>query len=1153
MIKYYIASRGLDQAALDYLENSLSGITDPSERKICNLVSDNEDEIQAMRADIKNTSPQVLLSLGTEVSKLLNDKFKFITSARGKLLDYVDGDYTTKMVITYSPKYLLSEKITMDRYSGIFYSDIEYAVKFANGQLVDISKKNLQYAKTFQDFKDYYDKYLVDTEMPAYDIETNAKDPRSDAFRIIGYSLAPNGETGIYIIKEALEYRMPEEDWQKCVDLTKQYLSSRTVLVHNIMYERPATLNEWGITINNFEDSLIKARLLLGGRTGAGLKEQCARNLGYPDWDTDLHVFLDSLDDMKDRLKPTPMGKIRPDYIALKESGFAALLADYNSRQEAYDKLAAEHGSSDTKLLPKEVKAELDRTRLDSRQLKIKEDMETLVEVLSHYYEDTSEILELVGNEAINLVDIQHEGVIPYSSVPMNIITRYGALDSVGTQDLNTFLSKRMDNESTAEVNLWNGYHVMKANFLVGSEMELHGLFWNDKVASDLREWLTGKAYDAMIAMLKSGFLDKNIFENSQGVLLQYVKENELDIVRDILGDFDLQKSGIKLKETGKRITWNQLLGALGKEFVDSHYEQIVTFVKDNLTNRELYPDYNSLLTLFNPSSNLILDSLVRIFMSKELKLAHAINEVISMLRSGTVDITTIPDPDRTFYESYLEMESYNRKVDNGEIEGKKISPREIYDKLAAALDFIRPSTLTLQRIIKSAAEYSFVNTSEGTIVSIFENLSIMGCDIEDESTWTEQFRFLINFRTFKKSLKLLSVYIDGDKVGRGSVWVVDRKDLIGEGNSNLLLRKRRYSPKSEDEEYLMQANWGVCAAGTLRWRAGIHTIPAGPMVKGVYTSRYKGGVIAAPDYSQQEIRTISGLANCHNLLEAYRNGEDVHMKTAMSVFHKPAEQITKNERRFCKMCTFGILYGASAQGLAELTGSSVEEAQKMVDGFYTAYPELKVWMYSKRAEVDHGGKVSCPKVGYFLDIDPNGHGGINEAYRQAGNAPVQGQSSLIAGYVLYNISKYLSDNHMKTVPISFIHDSLEFDIHPSELFISCQKITSMMNDIPNDEFGIPSKAELTIGISMGDENEVTYLEEQEGGGIIELKGYMNDLDEILNNWRSVYSSVEYYDYPESIEEVYVPRKEMFLPKLTISRYSGQTRKTLKRRFTIKF
>ena len=304
---------------------------------------------------------------------------------------------------------------------------------------------------------------------------------------------------------------------------------------------------------------------------------------------------------------------------------------------------------------------------------------------------------------------------------------------------------------------------------------------------------------------------------------------------------------------------------------------------------------------------------------------------------------------------------------------------------------------------------------------------------------------------------------------------------------------------------------------------------------------------------SQQEIRTISGLSNCQSLLEAYRNGEDVHMKTAMSVFKKPADQITKNERRFCKSATFAILYGATVSGLANLMSVPMEQAQQMMDGFFGAYPELKVWMDARHREIDRGGKVSCSKVGYFLDIDPNGHGGIEEAYKQAGNYPVQGQSSLIAGYVLNSITQYLLEHNMKTKPISFIHDSLEFDIHPSELFISCQKITSMMNDIPNDEFGIPSKAELTIGMSMGDENEVTYLEEQPDGGIIELEGYEDDLNAILENWRSVYSSVEYTDDPDSTKEVYVPRNEMFLPKLTISKYSGTTRKLIKRRFNIKF
>ena len=1897
-MNYFIVSKGLDDSSLEYLGGILSSIMDLSEGKIHNLSSDSEAEIAGMKIEIRQCRPKVIISLGAEASRALDEKFKYVNSSRGKLSAYIDEGFTTKIVVTYSPKFLLVSDANMEKYGPVFLQDLEYAVKYVKGELVDIAKKNLQYARTFADFKKYFDEYLKDAKLPAYDIETNAKDTRSAAFRIIGYSLAPNGDTGIYVVKESLEYKMPDEDWKKCVDLTKEYISSHRVLVHNIMYERPSTLNEWGVNITNFEDSLIKSRLLLGGKTGAGLKQQCAKNLGYPDWDTDLHVYLTCLGTLRDKLKPTPMGKVREDYTILKEQGFASLLDVYTKKVNLYTETLEKCKGLEPELISKEDKTVLEKGSLDNREGAVKEALETLAELIGNYYDNPAEILELAAKEAINLIDIQHEGIIPYSSVPMNIITKYGALDSIGTQDLNDYLDRRIEKDSTAEVDLHRGYKVLKANYLVGTEMELYGLYWNDEIAENIRVWLSEKAYEAMIAMLQSGFLDDNIFEKSRPHLLQYVKEKEQDKIREILGEFDVMKSGIKLKASGKRITWNQLLDQLGESFIQSHYQQIVEFVKSDLRNKESYPNYEAFTELFNPSSNAILGTLQRIFMSVELKVANALNEIVNVIKAG-IDLESLPNSDRVIYECYLDKVNYNNKIDSGEIEGTKIPAKAIFESMSDVIkqriisqsqkqSFSKRSRWgkfadndnSLDKILENAClKYEIKDTSEPTIVSIYNNLTVMGCDIEDESTWTEQFRFLINFRTFKKCIKLINVYIDGDKIGRGSVWVVNKQDIL-DRNTKFAPRKRRYTPDiKEDETYLMQATWGVCFTGdtkikclngsscsfkelveqnvkmlwvyavtksgnqipaqatdirltrknaklveveldsgakikctpdhlfmlrsgrykkaesltqadelmsvrcgvsiqdymshrafsvvpldytedvydltvigysnfaldcgvfvhnctaaTLRWRGGVHTLPAGPMVKGIYTSRYKGGVIAAPDYcltgdtkillldntkkclselegveeffvysydektkkvvvgrghdcrivrtvdetvkltfddnssiecsadhtfmklseqkfvkaedlsvgdtiqtlqlgrcegnfrrtkdnkvlvvgkgrlevenldgsktlvqalandwnlanevysgcdkpmhihhkdenpdnndprnlayitgsqhnrnhakeqwsnterlyngqtfrekmtevatkvfaplrlginknpvniekrrqgnlkvhearfaqglevmlqhysaeelairfnygrdydsklrtllgvtrlpkgmgyrtlnslkttfigylenlsdnpitkknlsligeiraklpangvsgqdlfkaitdhnlslerfedsrqylvqnnllpsnnhvtlsyvekafgsienfylwhtyfadtyitgyrsqnplkvmlssntegqvteakvydhksaysrlsyrvyftdneflevapgqrirtasgvykypeelggysvmshylketenntvkvakydpslsravvkiekvfypasvefehfsidrdhnylvpvyadedannlnvvlhndsqhryitkierlkydtpkelycftvdhyhnfftghgvlthqSQQEIRTISGLANCQSLLDAYRNGEDVHMKTAMSVFKKPKEEITKNERRFCKSATFAILYGSTVAGLANLMSVPMEQAQQMMDGFFGAYPELKVWMDARHSEIDRGKKVSCSKVGYFLDIDSNGYGGIEEAYKQAGNYPVQGQSSLIAGYVLNSINQYFVDNHMMTKPISFIHDSLEFDIHPSELFIACQKITSMMNDIPNAEFGIPSKAELTIGMSMGDENEVTHLEEHKDGGIIELQGYENDLDAILENWRSVYSSVEYKDDLESVEEIYVPRKEIFMPKLTISKYSGTIRKMVKRRFVIKF
>ena len=1414
MAKYYVIGKNLTPESREFLMKSFCAFVKRSEIFFCLMDKDSD----LIREDILRKKPSVLVLLGAEASKEFCPKFKFISTSRGKLFDFSYKDFSCKSIVTYNPQYVNSSPGNLEEYGPTFLKDLEYSYNFVTGKLIDVNSKNLQYAKTFKEFKEYFDTYLKDAELPAYDIETNAKDPRSEAFKIIGYSLAPNGSTGIYVIRESLEYSMPTEDWQKCVELTKEYIMSRPVLVHNIMYEMPSTLNEWGVKITNFEDSLIKARLLLGGKTGAGLKEQCTRNLGYPDWDSDLHTYFSCIEELISALKPTPAGKIRDDYTVLKQLGFSGLIKYYESK----DSLTAKQDSA-------------------------KEAIETLKEVVLNYYSEADTyIFDLIGKEIVSLIDIQFEGVLPYSSVPLRIITKYGALDSVGTQDLNKFLSERMDKESTPDVDLWNGYRLIKENFRVGADMELNGLYWNDQKATAVKDWLDSKAYNAMISMLRSGFLDRQIFENSQDLLTDYIREKELVAVEKILGPFELQKSGIKLLATGKRITWKNLLSTLNKDFIESHYQQIVDYVKTNLENKEIFPDYEALKKFFNPSSTASKEILHSILMSKELKLASAVFEIGEEIQSGTVNIDKIPLPDRNIYTAYKNVLDYNKKIKDGEAEGDVISQKDLFKKIAYGLEYVTPKSNSLKKIIEKAASFEIDSTEESVIISVFNYMSAMGYDIEDESTWDEKFRFLIDFRTFKKCTKLISTYIEGTKVGRGSVWVVNKEEL--ENGTELPVRKRKYSELEEGEDYLMQGTWGVCFTGdtlikgldgedysfkdlvdkgvkelwvfsidengdvtpslakeirktrenaelveiklnsgkiirctpshlfllnngeykearqltltdnlkaflfndyneiyedkdcyvaeikhldytedvydltvpgyenfvlsagptvhncttnTLRWRSGVHTLPSSPMIKGVYTSRFKGGVIAAPDYSQQEIRVVSSLSNCQGLLTAYQNNEDVHMKTAMSVFHKPAEEISKNERRFCKMAcrvgsskvqlangkimtmeeifekgmksffvysmniyskrtmfgqvvdvqqtkfvndtvilefegdltdectldhlylcddyeyreakdlkghkvkalqvgeklsevlctnvtekhyeeaipvydlsvyifhnysayigrgisvythnTFSILYGATAQGLANTAETSVEEAQKMIDGFFATYPEIKTWMDERHKEVSLSGKVSCPKVGYFLNIDKNGPGGLDEAYKQAGNFPVQGQASIMAGYVLSKINNYLKEHKMKTVPISFIHDSLEFDIHPLELFRTCKTIIELMNGIPKEEFNIPSKADLTIGNSMGDENTVLNIEERDDGGEIELEGFEDNLDELYNRWKEVYSSVTYEDNPDSEVDVYVPMKELFMPKLTITKYSGTHRKTIVRKFFIKF
>lgn len=773
--------------------------------------------------DIIACNPKIIICFGSEVARiLLGDRFRYMKSARGRLFDIDIKDHQFKVLVTYSPNYITKSPDNpedyqdMTEYANAFYNDINYSARYVNGDLVDISNKDLRFAKTYDEFKEYFDQYLKDCEFPSYDIESNAKDPRCADFRIVGYSLAPNGNTGIYVIRKTLEYEMPEDDWQKCVEITKEYLMSRKCLVHNIMYEKPATLNEWNINIIDFEDSLIKARLLLGGKTGAGLKDQCILNLGYPEWDADLGSYITYFTQLWNDLYPTPAGNNRWDFNYLSEHGFRGLLNCYKEM----DKITKELSNKNSDELSKDEEKALKDNYIDDRSRRCMNAMLDLIPLISTYYDENEieNILELVGKELINLIEIRYSGMLPYSSIPMKIITKYGAMDSVATHDLNAFLSKRMDNESTDTVNLWNGYRVAKEHFIVGSHLEMNGLYWNEEVAKSNYDWLASTAKESLRNCIMSGFLDDQIIDNSMYLLQDEVVNNRMEYVRSVLGDFEMQKSAIKLIATGKRISYKNLIWELPQEFIDSMKPWVLQKSKELIMDDTVHKSFEDLKYIFNPASNKNKDILDKILVTNEIQIGYIIVKVREEIEQESFTIESVPMSERILYSTIQNIDKYNKSDECTQ----KITQRQLFEKVDAVLPQITVKTpmngyegSKLYRIINEAMHYHLDGTSEPVMLKLFDYYEAIGIDTEDESTYTPEFEFFWNFRMYKKCTKLISSYIDGSKIGRGSVWTVDRKDI--DDNKVEPIRRKKYDwykEKSEDEEYILQPIWKVCFTG---------------------------------------------------------------------------------------------------------------------------------------------------------------------------------------------------------------------------------------------------------------------------------------------------------------------------------------------------
>lgn len=815
--------------------------------------------------DIVDRDPQVIIALGSAVSEfLIGDKYISLSRQAGKILSTRIDDKAFPVVPTYSINYLIpnEEDPSKATVKGEFVKHILQAVKLVSGEISDISTKELVTALSYSELVDYIDKHIKDDSLVAYDIETNAQPVHSEWFKTIGFSLSSSKDSGVYVVREALEYKLSQEEWDSITAKLLEILKSHRIVVHNSMYEVPAGVNEYDYRLENFDDTLVMARLLLGGKVGAGLKEQCQANLGYPEWEADLTTYREAMDDLRKLFKPTDKGAERQEFLDLVEydGDILKLMNKYNSELEEYTHSLADKFQAGS-ISDSEYTAELEKVpkRRDSRLVKDVSDIYQLIQDYYHTGEPTVDtIMNLIGKELIYLIESSEYGFLPYSSVPLKLLSRYGAIDAVGTRELYDVLSKRLTDESTEDVDLWKGYNIMKSQFEVGTSMEMNGLFWNDDVANHEQEWFNSQACKAMVSMLQSGFLDEYIYNNCRTPWIDFLMTNSKEELVEQLGfNYVLTDLGIKKfvdgEVKGREIRKYNIANLVPESYWESIKPQLLTFNKIRIMDPELFKNFNDFKDIYNPASPGQHNTLNPILVTEDIKLASILQSFYLIIDDLNRTIDEFPMPDKGVLQTLIDFNTYNHEVHdwNEEHPDEKkasVSKGEIFNKFKEMLTQTTFKSKELNRLIVEGLKYQLESGDEPSLINLYHLYCLIGIDIEDESTWSPQFRFLYDFRMYKKCIKMINSYITGDRVGRGSVTIVNNKDL----DSQLARRVGWYDanhPKRDDQSYIMQPKYGVCSANTLRWTSGQHTIPSTSSIKNIYTSRYPGGVIFAPDY----------------------------------------------------------------------------------------------------------------------------------------------------------------------------------------------------------------------------------------------------------------------------------------------------------------
>lgn len=222
--------------------------------------------------------------------------------------------------------------------------------------------------------------------------------------------------------------------------------------------------------------------------------------------------------------------------------------------------------------------------------------------------------------------------------------------------------------------------------------------------------------------------------------------------------------------------------------------------------------------------------------------------------------------------------------------------------------------------------------------------------------------------------------------------------------------------------------------------------------------------VILSADYSQIELRVFAHLSGVKDLIEAFKNNDDIHTKTAMDIFKVPSLGVTKNMRRQAKAVNFGILYGISSYGLSEDLGIPVKEAKEFINKYFETYPGVKDYMNKEIADATKDGyvKTIMNRKRIIEELNSSNYNVRSMGERMALNTPIQGSASDILKKAMVEIYDVFEKNNMKSKMLLQVHDELIFNVYNDEI----DRVKKIVHDIMTNvfELSVPLEVDIETG-----------------------------------------------------------------------------------------
>ncbi|AGA77303.1 DNA polymerase I [Echinicola vietnamensis] len=296
---------------------------------------------------------------------------------------------------------------------------------------------------------------------------------------------------------------------------------------------------------------------------------------------------------------------------------------------------------------------------------------------------------------------------------------------------------------------------------------------------------------------------------------------------------------------------------------------------------------------------------------------------------------------------------------------------------------------------------------------------------------------------------------------------ILDYRELVKLKNTYVDTLPTLINPKTD--RIHTTYNQVVAATGRLSSiNPNLQNIPIrterGREIRKAFVPRDEAHVILAADYSQIELRIMAAFSKDESMMEAFREGRDIHSTTAAKIFQVPLEEVTSEMRRKAKTANFGIIYGISAFGLSQRLNIPRGEAKEIIDAYFKEFPAVSQYMNDciEKARKNEYVETILGRRRYLRDINSRNATMRGYSERNAINAPIQGSAADMIKVAMIHVHQWMLEKQLKSKMILQVHDELVFDAHKDEVDLLKKEIPKLMTKAL--EIEVPMQVEVGVG-----------------------------------------------------------------------------------------